>query len=183
MNPHRCIRATALVLALLAAHVHAQGPEADLASAKAAHARRDYLQAFKLLQPLAKRGDAEAQLRLGLMYYHGQGVRENDAEAFRWLRQAAVAGHADAQFHLANMYAFGFGLPPETTDPDREAARWYFEAANQGHAEAQHNLGILLLSGKGVASNTDEAMRWFRRAAAGGHRESQRFVDGYAGPR
>lgn len=177
-----CIRLAAITLALLAVPCLAKGPEAELAEAKSAHARRDYLHAFKVLQPLASLGNAEAQLLIGLMYHHGHGVREDDAEAFRWIRRAALAGLADAQFHFGNMYALGFGVPATEAEPDREAARWYFEAARQGHAEAQHNLGILFLTGKGVVSSTEEAMRWFGRAAAGGHQESGRFVGGNGAP-
>ena len=174
------IRAATLALIAGASPCLAQAPADALSDAAAAHARRDYPRALRLLMPLARAGNPEAQVRLGQMHYHGQGVRENDAEAFAWFQRAALVGHADGQFHLANMYAFGFGVPREEADPDRAAARWYFEAARQEHPEAQYSLGILFYSGKGVEQNNGEALRWFRRAANHGHRDAQRFIDGHA---
>ena len=37
----------------------------------------------------AEQGLANAQFKLGLMYYIGQGVPEDDAEAVKWFRNAA----------------------------------------------------------------------------------------------
>lgn len=177
------IRAMTLALLAAADASLAQVPADALTDARTAYARRDYLRAFQLLQPLALAGNPEAQVRLGQMYYHGQGVKEDDAEAFAWFQRGALVGHAEAQYQLANMYAFEFGVPRDETDPDRAAARWYFEAARQGHPDAQYSLGILFFSGKGVMQSNEEALRWFRRAANHGHRDAQRFIDGHADPR
>ena len=51
----------------------------------------------------AEQGHAHAQNNLGLMYYKGLGVAQDDAEAGRWFRKAAEQGHAEAQFYLAFM--------------------------------------------------------------------------------
>jgi len=161
----------------------AQAPADALSESRTAHARRDYTRALQLLLPLARAGNPEAQVRLGKMYFHGQGVGENDAEAFTWFQRAALVGHAEGQFQLANMYAFGFGVPRDEADPDRAAARWYFAAARQEHPEAQYSLGILFFSGKGVMQSNEEALRWFRRAANHGHHDAQRFIDRHAAPR
>ena len=58
----------------------------------------------------AEQGVAEAQFNLGVMYYDGQGVRQDYAEAFRWFRQAAEQGNADAQYNLGSMYHIGHGV-------------------------------------------------------------------------
>ena len=88
----------------------------ELQDASAAIHRKDYPAAVRLLEPLARRGDALAQLRLGLLYYHGHGVRESDAQAVLWFERAARQGLADAQFHLGNMYAYGLAPLPADTD-------------------------------------------------------------------
>ena len=49
------------------------------------------------LQARAKRGDADAQFGLGLMYDMGKGVSEDDKEAVKWYKLAAEQGNADAQ--------------------------------------------------------------------------------------
>ena len=132
--------------------------------------------AVEALAARAHEGSAEAQVELGLRYFHGQGVREDDGAAFHWFRRAALLGSADGMYHLANLYAFGLGVPAGETDADQRAAQFYFEAARRGHAGAQHSLGILYLTGKGVQTDRAEATKWFRRAAAQGHVGAERFV-------
>jgi uncharacterized protein len=143
--------------------------------------RKDYPTAIRLLEPLARSGNALAQLRLGLLYYHGHGVRESDAQARVWFERAARQGLADAQFHLGNMYAYGLADPGGDVDPGRLAAQWTFEAARQGHAEAQYSLGIMFLTGKGVEQNSDEATRWIGKAAALGHADAAAYLKGKGG--
>ena len=166
-------------LALLVLPVQAQA----LQEAMAAVQRKDYPAAVRLLEPLARAGNAQAQLRLGQLYYHGHGVRESDAEALRWFERAARQGLAEAQFQLANLYAFGLAPVAPDVDAGRLAAQWYFEAARQGHAEAQYSLGILFLTGSGVTQSADEARKWIERAAAQGHPDSKAYQAGAPGPR
>jgi len=170
-----------LALALVSGAAATRGDA--LEDAKRANRSGDHAQALRLLRPLAERGDPKAQVQLGVMYFHGQGVREDDAQAFAWFERAAQLGDAVAQYHLGNMYAFGHGVPREVPDPDRMAARWYFEAAQQDNADAQYALGILFISGKGVVQSPDEAAKWFRRAANNGHADAQRFLRGMQPPR
>jgi TPR repeat protein len=142
--------------------------------------RKDYPVALRLLEPLARSGNAVAQLRLGLLHYHGHGVRESDAQAVQWFERAARQGLAEAQFHLGNMYAYGLADPGGDTDPGRLAAQWMFEAARQGHADAQYSLGIMFLTGKGVEQRPDEAQRWIAKAAAQGHADAASYLSGKA---
>jgi len=146
----------------------------------AAVQRKDYPAAVRLLEPLARAGSPIAQWRLGLLHYHGHGVRESDTQALQWFERAARQGFAEAQFHLANMYAYGLADPRADVDPNRLAAQWYFEAARQGHAEAQYSLGILFLTGTGVIQNADEAARWIGQAAAQGHADAVAYLKGAA---
>lgn len=67
-------------------------------------------------QPLrsrAERGDVKAQFSLGVMYYRGEGVRQNYAEASQWFRRAALQGDARGQFALGRMYENGQGVPQD----------------------------------------------------------------------
>ena len=140
--------------------------------------RKDYPTALRLLEPLARAGDPLAQTRLGLLHYHGHGVRESDAQALKWFERAARQGSAEAQYHLGNMYAYGLAAVPADADGSRLAAQWYFEAARQGHADAQYSLGILFLTGSGVEQNAAEATRWIERAAAQGHADAAAYQRG-----
>jgi hypothetical protein len=150
----------------------------DLDAGIAAMNRKDYPTAFRLLEPLAQSGNAQAQLRLGLLYFHGHGVRESDAEAMRWFERSARQGNAEAQFQLGNMYAYGLADAAPGVDVDRQAAQWYFKAARQGHADGQYSLGILFLTGKGVVQNPQEALKWIRRAAEQGHADAAAYLRG-----
>ena len=94
---------------------------------------------FRETLQAAERGDAQAQFNLGMMYYKGRGVSQDDAEAFKWYRQAAERGVAEAQFNLGVMYDKGRGVSQD----DAEAVRWYRQAADQGFARAQFLLGAM----------------------------------------
>ena len=45
---------------------------------------------------IIQNGHAEAQYRIGLMYYNGNGVEKNHAEAERWFSLAAEQNNEDA---------------------------------------------------------------------------------------
>lgn len=134
-------------------------------------------QAAQLLTPLANAGNSTAQYRLGMLYYMGQGVPEDENQAVFYWKKAANQGSADAMFHLGSAYLFGTQAARTVPDPDREAATWYFQAASAGHAEAQYHLGLLFLAGKGVIDSRKEAARWMRKAAAQGHPEAKKALN------
>lgn len=133
-------------------------------------------QAAQQLLPLANAGNSIAQVRLGTLYYLGQGVPEDEKQAVYYWKKAASQGSADAMFHLGSAYLFGNQAARTVPDPDREAATWYFQAASAGHAEAQYHLGLLFLAGKGVIDSRVEATRWFRKAASQGHNEAKKAL-------
>ena len=47
----------------------------------------NYAQALRLWQPLAQKGNAEAQYNLGVMYFNGQGVARNYRQAAAWYKK------------------------------------------------------------------------------------------------
>jgi len=64
--------------------------QADFQAGMDAHNQGDYATALKEWRPLAELGEAEAQYKLGALYYQGIGVPQDDAEAVRWYRFAAT---------------------------------------------------------------------------------------------
>lgn len=162
----------AAIVAATAAFAHAD----ELADGIAAVRKKDYYNAVRLLMPLAQSGNAQAQLQLGDLYYHGHGLKESDEEALRWYERAAAQGLAQAQYQAGNMYAYGLGVAAADLEADRKAALFYFEAARQGHREAQYGLAILILAGKGVERDDAEAYKWMKRAADQGHEDARRYV-------
>jgi len=79
--------------------------------ATAAYERGDYATAFRLMKPLAEKGDAKAQHNLGVMYDYGRGVPQDYTKALKWYRMSAEHGIPEAQHNLGLMYYQGQGVP------------------------------------------------------------------------
>jgi TPR repeat protein len=101
----------------------------------------DYATAMQELSTLAERGDAEAQLHLGLMYRDGQGVLPNPREAEKWLQRSAEQENVMARIALASMYADRQGFIQD----DVKALMWFNFAVVQGSNEAVPLRDSLLL--------------------------------------
>jgi predicted aspartyl protease len=142
------------------------GPFEDAyAAAYAAYTRGDYAATLQLLMPLAARGNAAAQSRVGSLYDNGEGVPKDYNEAIKWYRLAAAQGDEFAQNNLGVMYANGRAVPQDYG----EAIKWYRLAAAHGDAQGQANLGAVYANGRGVPQDDKEAVKWFRLAAAQGN--------------
>lgn len=139
-------------------------------------ARGNYAEAVKLLKPLADSGDAMAQYHLGLLYYNGRGVPEDEKIAVELLTRSANQGNVDAMYQLGNAFVFGNETQGLVADADQTAAQWFFKAASAGNADAQYSLGLLFLVGKGVQKNAQEAEHWMQQAAKNGHKEAQSYI-------
>ena len=130
-----------------------------------AYMRDDY----KTLIGLAERGNADARVYLGRMYFEGEGVQQDYAEAMKWYRKAAEQGHADA------MILLGFMLEAGQVGSKNypEAMKWYRTAADQGRVDAQYALGNMYEEGKGVPQDYRAAVEWYRKAADQGDAHAQ----------
>jgi TPR repeat protein len=119
---------------------------------------------FSLLKMAAERGDAVAQVRLGILHEYGRhGLPKDDCEAVRLYELAANQNNSRGQSRLAFFYTEGRGGLPKN---DREAARLYKLAADQGNANAQTSLGLLYEQGRGGLPKDDhEAVRLYKLAA------------------
>lgn len=169
----RLAKSFASLMLVVSVSAHA----APLDDALQAYDAGNFALAAQLLPPLAKTGNATAQLRLGLIQYYGRGgVKENELLAVELWGKSAAQGNVDAMYQLGNAYTFSAQAAKNVSDPDLEAAQWYYKAATAGHAEAQFSLGMMLLAGKGVVEDRAEALRWIRLAANQGQAEAKRFL-------
>jgi Sel1 repeat len=98
-----------LVLVVSFAGSVAAGPFEDAA---AAYERGDFWTALRLLRPLAVHGNADAQAKLGNIWYFGMGVPKDTKLAAGWYRKAAEHGNADAQAMLRRLYNESEGVMP-----------------------------------------------------------------------
>jgi len=119
--------------------------------------------------PLAQKGDAQAQVKLGTMYLNGQGVPQDYRQAVYWFSKAAEQGYPVAQNNLGVMYAKGQGVSQDY----QQAGYWYRKAAEQGNPLAQYNLGRMYYNGQGVPQDYKQAVYWYRKAAEQGNPEAQ----------
>jgi predicted small lipoprotein YifL len=83
--------------------------------------------AIKQLEEKAQLGDADAQNKLGGLYYTGDGVTQDFKKAAYWAQQAAEQGRPDAQANLAIMYYKGEGV----TQDYKQAYVWWSLAVAQ----------------------------------------------------
>jgi TPR repeat protein len=146
----------------LAAAVGLASPPRNADAAFAAYQNGNYAAALQLSRPLADQGDARAQSILGLIYYGGRGVPQDDNEAVKWFRRAADQDDVFGNFYLGVMFADGRGVPQDYA----EAAKWYRLAADLGDAQSQYNLGLAYAKGEGVSRDNVSAHMWFNLAAA-----------------
>ena len=104
--------------------------------ATAAYERGDYATAFRLMNPLAEKGDAKAQHNLGVMYDYGRGVAQDYTKALKWYRRAAEQGMAESQVNLGMMYYHGQGVSRDYV----LAHMWLNLAASQYPASVREGL-------------------------------------------
>jgi TPR repeat protein len=126
----------------------------------------NYKKADKLFKKAANQGNADAQYKLGDMYYDCKGVETDYPDyqkAFYWYKKAANQGNAKAQYKLGNMYYGGKGVEKDY----QKAIYWYKKAANQGNADAQIVLGAIYTQGEVVRQDISLAMEYFGKVCDG----------------
>jgi hypothetical protein len=115
---------------------------------------------------------AEAHYAVGMLYWLGQGVKEDYLEASEWWRKAAALGHGGAQGKLGYLYSEGI-----TVERDyQQAFEWFDKAAKQGDVDGQYNLGIFYLNGWGVERDTTMAAQYLAAASAQGDVAAERAL-------
>lgn len=91
--------------------------------------RADAAQRVQRIRRDAARGNAAAQVDLGVMHNFGVGVDSDDAQAAQWYRRAAEQGDAFGQYFLGLMYGQGHGVAKD----EQQAAHWFAKAHAQGY--------------------------------------------------
>ena len=131
---------------------------------------RDDKEAVYWFRNAAKKGLAEAQYNLAIMYATGSaGVKHNAATAAKWHQKAAKQGLAEAQYNLGTMYGTGRGVERD----DALAAKWLRKAADQGMVEAVYNLAVLYEHGQGVPQDRKQALSRYQQAADAGYTQAR----------
>lgn len=154
----------AILLGLVSGWSYADA-EQDFADGLEAYGEGKFAEASKWFAAAAEQGQIEAQMKLGAMYFQGQGVEKNYGEALFWFTKAAERGNLEAQTNVGYLYDKAFGVEQDY----KKAAYWYRKAAEQGYANAQFDLGMMYYEGLGVIQDYVEAHKWLNLAASNDH--------------
>ena len=112
----------------------------------------------------AAKGDASAQVELGMFYVRGDVVPKDPVAGVSWIRKAADQGDAMGQYLLGVFYQSDVGV---VTQDLAQGAEWFRKAAEQGLPDAQHLFGIAVgEGGRGVPQDVIESLKWLNLAAA-----------------
>ena len=116
---------------------------------------------FDFQMKLAKKGNAEAQFKVGEMYESGTGVKQDMAEATNWITKAASQNHETANFKLLYWDVEKNGV----TDGNKAKVEDLKAKAKSGNGQAQYYVGKMYANGVGMKKNTDKAINWLNKAA------------------
>lgn len=125
---------------------------------------------FDFQMKLAKKGNAEAQYKVGEMYETGFGVEQDMTEAKSWITKSAGQGHENAGFKLLYWDVEKNGVTA-ANKTDVEAIK---TKAKEGNPQAQFTVGKMHAYGVGVKKNPDKAISWLNKAAFVGVLEAER---------
>lgn len=125
---------------------------------------------FDFQMKLAKKGNAEAEYKVGEMYETGFGVKEDKAEAMVWINKAASQGHETAGFKLLYWDIEKNGVTA-SNKAEFEALK---TKSKEGNPQAQYYLGRMYSKGIGVKKDTNKALVLLNKAAFVGLLEAER---------
>lgn len=116
------------------------------------------------IKSLAEKGDAEAELQMGLRHTSIAWGMKDDKMAVDWFEKAARHDQIEAQYRYGLALLEGRGVIQDY----KGAFYWLEKSARQGHALAQFALGGMYQSGAAIDSDIERAYLWFNLAAAQG---------------
>ncbi len=139
-------------------------PFIRIAFAKVKSCLTDFSQNDSNLENLKKQatsGDAQYQLKLGVMYAAGVGGQIDHRSSLFWLRKAAEQGESNAQMLISIMYLEGLGVRRNYM----QAVRWAQLSAVQGNTISQMLMGAFSEDGVGVKRDLERAVYWYQKAS------------------
>jgi uncharacterized protein len=167
----RCV--LALWIGLLCGMAQSPAKANDLYGFYAAYNQGDYAGAAVIVEPLARKGNAEAQYQMAAMFERGKAFNKDMATAVKWYTAAAEQGHALAQMHVAYAHEWGQGVEKNYF----QAVKWYRKAALQKNAFAAYEIATLLYRGKGADRDPVMAVVMAHLAEVNGWKDASEFKE------
>ena len=103
------------------------------------------------LEQKAERGDAEAEFKLGVIYFGGFGVEKHAEIAMEWFRKATERGHTNARRFLFKM----------AEKHDADTLPILKQMAKQGNGDVAYDLAQMFEEGRGVEKDEEAAREWY----------------------
>lgn len=125
---------------------------------------------FDFQMKLAKKGNAEAQLKVGGMYESGSGVAKDMKQARSWIEKSAAQGNETAGFKLLYWDMQKNGMKGDNKKKYAEMA----SKAEAGNGYAMYYVGLVHANGAGVRVNYNKALDWLNKATLLGILEAER---------
>ncbi|VAW54288.1 hypothetical protein MNBD_GAMMA05-777 [hydrothermal vent metagenome] len=125
---------------------------------------------FDFQMKLAKKGNAEAEYKVGEMYETGFGVKQDMVEATNWITKSASQGHETARFKLLYWDLEKNGV----TASNKKNLEELKVKAKEGNPQAQFYVGKMQANGVGLKQDYNKAINWLNKAAFVGILEAER---------
>ncbi|GEM_PF-5416559 len=123
-----------------------------------------YVYGYKLLKADAEKGRPSAATRLGLMFFHGQGVEPNANLAIKWLQRGVELGSAQAKLALGRLTIWD-STPGYNAE---QALEMLHEAAEAGQGSAWLHIGLAYAGAFGGRLNHPRSVEAFKKAHESG---------------
>jgi len=136
----------------------------EIADAFASH---DYPRAFKLLQKASDKGDINAKYNLALMYYRGDGTKQDIKKSLGLLEVAASHGNKKALQNIGRIYMQAIKFD--------KAAYWLEKNAAHGDENAYYLLAQIYCSQEKFSL----AKKWAKKSMKSGNEESKLLYKEY----
>jgi TPR repeat protein len=131
---------------------------------------------FSQARAAADGGNADAQVKVGILYLTGVGTPKDRERAATWFGRAAEQGQLEGQCILAALNAANTAW--HVASENSHAVDTCRKAADQGYADAQVILAVHYAMGRGVPKDPAEAEIWWRKAADLGRADAEVHVAG-----
>lgn len=144
------MRKTFILFVLLASASMVRAQSLDYI--KSLIAQGEYLNAAKMLRPLAESGNAEAQCMAAELFFEGKGVNKDDNQGIKYATLSANQGNKDAAILLFNYYDYKH---------DYQRAFSVFNEFKTKNSNMQHDslinfgLGWYYINGYGIEKDED----------------------------
>jgi TPR repeat protein len=154
----------------------------EVRPAEDAYMKGDSKKTFKILKPLAEKGNSYAQNKFARMYELGFfkdiGNKSTDDihEAVKWYELAAEQGNSESLYNLGNLFYIGKKKPMLHINYVR-AAGYFRRAAETEDKISMYVLGKMYHEGTGVIQDYVQAHMWLNISNSKGHKQAIKLRD------